>query len=122
MRPRRQARRALFLADFFGAAFFAAAFFGAALRAVDFFAAGLAAARPRVVLSETPSAVAFCRVAPSVRFSDLAIAEAGSLRAIDLSIRTSSDAQGRREGEVLGDLATSSPYKKRTLNQARVIR
>ena len=109
-----QALRALFLAAaFFGATFLAAAFFGAALRAGAeagaLRATVFAAARPRVVLSETPSAVAFCRVAPSVRFSALAIAEAGSLRAIDFIIFTSSDDHGRREGGVLGALATSSP-------------
>jgi hypothetical protein len=108
-------RALFFAAAFLGAAFFAAAFLGAAFRAVVFLAGDLAAApRPRVVLSETPSAVAFCRVAPSVRFNDLAIADAGSLRAMDFNILTSSDVQGRREGEVLGAFATSSPYNKRT--------
>src|SRR5271167_470367 len=97
-------------AAFFAGAFFAAAFFGAAflatvLRAVVFGPA----VRPRVVLSEMPSAVAFWRVAPSVRFSALAICEAGSLRAIDFSVLTSSDAQGRLEDWVFGALATSSP-------------
>jgi hypothetical protein len=56
-----------------------------------------------------PSAVAFWRVAPSVRFSALAICEAGSLRAIVLSVLTSSDPQGRLEDCDFGALATLSP-------------
>ena len=97
-------------AAFFAGAFLAAAFFGAAFLATVLRAVLLvAAALPRVVFSDMPSAVAFWRVAPSVRFSALAIAEAGSLRANDFSVLTSSDAQGRLEDWVFGALATSSP-------------
>ena len=76
-------RGAAFLAAaFLGAAFLAATFFGAAfLETACFVAAFLTGARLRAVLSDMPSAVAFWRVAPSVRFSCLAILDAGSLRA-----------------------------------------
>ena len=48
-------------------------------------------------LSDTPKTDAFCRVAPSVRFSVLAIFEAGTffLLASDLRSRTCTAVQGR---------------------------
>jgi len=98
---------AAFFAALAGAAF--AAFAGAVfLAGADFFEATtfeaatfFAGARLRAVLSETPKAVAFWRVAPSVRLRLLAILEAGSLRAKLLSSFTSSFVQGLRAGAFL---------------------
>src|SRR5260370_36664681 len=66
------------------------------------------------ILSEMPSIVALWRVAPSVRFRDLAIFESGSLRAMPLRRRRSSFDHGRRIGAFLlriATLATVAPIR-----------
>ncbi len=55
----------------------------------------------RAELSDTPKAVAFWRVALSVRLSALAIFATGSLRAMPLRARTSSFDHGRQAGDFL---------------------
>lgn len=65
-----------------------------------------------LILSETPSPFAFWRVAPSVRPSALAIAAAGSLRAIRLRRRRSSLDHDLRSGVfffLVAALATFPP-------------
>lgn len=67
-------------------------------------------------LSDRPITFAFCRVAPSVRFKDLAILATGSLRAMLLRVRRSSFDQGLLTGDLLARgkaLAMKAPIRLR---------
>jgi hypothetical protein len=55
----------------------------------------------RAILNETPLLIAFCRVAPSVRFKALAIFASGSFPAMLLRVRMSSFDQGFLVGDFL---------------------
>jgi hypothetical protein len=74
-----------------------------------------------VILNDIPTIVALWRVAPSVRLSDFAIFESGSLRAMFFRRRRSSFDHGRRTGAFLlrvAILATIAPLHISTTGMA----